>query len=136
MLLRGHLYGFSVKTRFFEGLLWADPGVLWKKAPRAIRAMRGKTLRTVPFKGISTVLWVHQKLPQSTVSQAFPSNKSYESKTGCNRTPATVLWVPLILEGSVLQKALTKSIGGRNTRFGRVRPPSRAPCSCRNTRAI
>ena len=75
---------------------WADPGVLWKKAHRAIRAMIGKTLQTVPFKGISTVLWVHHKLPQSTVSQAFPSNKSYESKAGCNRTPATVLWVPLI----------------------------------------
>ena len=74
------------------------PGVLWKKAPRAIRAMRGKTLQIVPFKGISTVLWVHQKLPQSTVSQAFPSNKSYESKAGCNRTPATVLWAPLIGE--------------------------------------
>ena len=73
---------------------WADPGVLWKNAPRAIRAMRGKTLQTVPFKGISTVLWVHQMLPQSTVSQAFPSNKSYESKAGCSRTPATVLWVP------------------------------------------
>ena len=31
---------------------WADPGVLWKKAPRAMRAMRamrGKTLETVPF---------------------------------------------------------------------------------------
>ena len=27
----------------------ADPGVLWKKAPRAMRAMRGKTLETVPF---------------------------------------------------------------------------------------
>ena len=24
--------------------LWADPGVLWKKAPRAMRARRGKTL--------------------------------------------------------------------------------------------
>ena len=59
--------------------------------------MRGKTLQTVPFKGISTVLWVHQKLPQSTVSQAFPSNKSYESKASYNRTPATVLWVPLIV---------------------------------------
>ena len=28
---------------------WGDPGVLWKKAPRAMRAMRGKTLETVPF---------------------------------------------------------------------------------------
>ena len=27
----------------------ADPGVLWKHAPRALRAMRGKTLETVPF---------------------------------------------------------------------------------------
>ena len=77
------------------GASWADPGVLWKNAPRAIRGMRGKSLQTVPFQGISTVLWVHQKLPQSTVGQAFPSNKSYESKAGCNRTPATVLWVPL-----------------------------------------
>ena len=79
--------------------LGKTPGVLRKKAPRAIRAMRGKTLQTVPFKGISTVLWVHQKLPQSTVSYAFPSNESYESKAGCNRTPATVLWVPLICLG-------------------------------------
>ena len=31
------------------GVFWADPGVLWKKAPRAMRAMRGKTLETVPF---------------------------------------------------------------------------------------
>ena len=30
-------------------LCWADPGVLWKKAPRAMRAMRGKALETVPF---------------------------------------------------------------------------------------
>ena len=67
---------------------WADPGVLWKKAPRAMRAMRGN--RT-----ISTVLWVHKKLPQSTVKLVLPSNESYESKTGCNRTLATVLWVPL-----------------------------------------
>ena len=36
---------------------------------------------------ISTVLWVHRKLPQSTVKQVLPSNQSYESKTGllhCN----------------------------------------------------
>ena len=46
---------------------------------------------------ISTVLWVHKKLPQSTVKLVLPSNKSYESKTGCNRTLATVLWVPLTL---------------------------------------
>ena len=32
----------------FQGVR-ADPGVLWKKAPRAMRAMRGKTLETVPF---------------------------------------------------------------------------------------
>ena len=44
---------------------------------------------------ISTVLRVHKKLPQSTVKLVLPSNESYESKTGCNRTLATVLWVPL-----------------------------------------
>ena len=43
-----------------------------KKAPRAMRAMRGKTLETVPFK---TVLWVHKKLPQSTVKLVLPSNE-------------------------------------------------------------
>ena len=31
------------------GVSGADPGVLWKKAPRAMRAMRGKALETVPF---------------------------------------------------------------------------------------
>ena len=40
---------------------------------------------------------MHRKLPQSTVKAALPSNESYESKTGSNRTPATVLWVPLSL---------------------------------------
>ena len=44
---------------------------------------------------ISTVLWVHKKLPQSTVKLVLPSNESYESRTGCNRTLPTVLWVPL-----------------------------------------
>ena len=43
---------------------------------------------------MSTVLWVRKKLPQSTVKLVLPSNESYESKTACNRTHATVLWVP------------------------------------------
>ena len=72
--------------------IWADPGRTVEKARRAMRAMRGKTLETVPF---STVLWVHKKLPQSTIKLVLPSNESYESKTGCNRTLATILWVPL-----------------------------------------
>ena len=44
-----------VDTEFFfsfcsvKPALANDPGVLWKKAPRAMRAMRGKTLETVPF---------------------------------------------------------------------------------------
>ena len=57
-----------------------------------MRAMRGKTLETVT---ISTVLWVHKELPQSTVKLVLPNNESYDSKTGCNRTLPTVLWVPL-----------------------------------------
>ena len=65
-------------SKFFGGAgKWADPGVLWKKAPRAMRAMRGKTLEN---RTISTVLWVHRKLPQSTVKLVLPSNESYESK--------------------------------------------------------
>ena len=39
---------------------------------------------------------MHNKLPQSTVKRVLPSNESYESKTGCNRTLPTVFWVPLI----------------------------------------
>ena len=83
---------FCSPLSIFGEAPWAAPGVLWKKAPRAIRAMRGKTLEN---RTISTVLWVHKKLPQSTVKLVLPSNESYESKTGCNRTLATVLWVPL-----------------------------------------
>ena len=101
---------------FFVG---ADPGALWKKTLSAIRATRGTTLQTVPFKGISTVLWVYQKLPQSTVSQAFPSNKSYESKAGCNRTPATVLWVPLIFVGADFVGVHQRSREGVVRRNGR-----------------
>ena len=72
---------------------WADPGVLWKKAPQSNESYE----RENPWnRTISTVLWVHKKLPQSTVKLVLPSNESYESKTGCNRTLATVLWVPLI----------------------------------------
>ena len=41
----GHTFRFSLWRRYW----WADPGVLWKKALRAMRAMRGKTLETVPF---------------------------------------------------------------------------------------
>ena len=37
---------------------------------------------------ISTVLWVHKKLPQSTAKLVLPSNESYESKKGWNRTLA------------------------------------------------
>ena len=34
---------------FGRHCLRADPGILWKKATRAMRAMRGNTLETVPF---------------------------------------------------------------------------------------
>ena len=40
---------FSLSLLFPPEKYWADPGVLWKKAPRAMRAMRGKALETVPF---------------------------------------------------------------------------------------
>ena len=36
-----------------------------------------------------------RELHQSTVKATLPNNESYESKTGCNRTPATLLWAPL-----------------------------------------
>ena len=42
--------------------------------------------------------WVHRKFPRSTVKAVLAS---YESKTGCNRTPTTVLWVPLNYGGTL-----------------------------------
>ena len=43
------MFSFLSFAELDLNLFWADPGVLWKKAPRAMRAMRGKTLETVPF---------------------------------------------------------------------------------------
>ena len=51
--------------------LFRSPACCWKR-PRTMRAMRGKAL--------------HTKFPQSTAKATLLSNKSYESKTGCNRT--------------------------------------------------
>ena len=68
------------------------PEYCGKRPPRAMRAMRGKTLETVPFQPwfgcTKSFLKVLSKL-------VLPSNESYESKAGCNRTLPTVLWVPL-----------------------------------------
>ena len=68
---------------------WADPGVLWKKAPRAIRAMRGKTLQTVPFnlKGISTVLWVHQSFPKVLSAKRSQATKAMRAKQAVTVPP-------------------------------------------------
>ena len=55
--------------------------------PQKSNTMRGNPRNRT----ISTVLWVNKKFPQSTVKLELPSNESYESKTGCNRTLATVL---------------------------------------------
>ena len=60
-----------------------------------MRAMRGKALETVPFQPYFGC--TQKASPQSTVKLVLPSNESYESKTGCNRTLAAVLWVLLIL---------------------------------------
>ena len=75
-----------------EGCPWSSV----ERATRAMRAMRGNALETT----VSTVLWVQRRLPQSTVRQVVPGNESHESETGCSRTLATVLWVPLILRDS------------------------------------
>ena len=69
---------------------------------------------------ISTVLWVHKKLPQSTVKLVLPSNESYESKTGCNRTLATVLWVPLNDVTAAWRRADTVLASDCRAEFGRA----------------
>ena len=88
--------------RFWRGFLQRDASMGWprstvEKGPQSNESYE----RENPWnRTISTVLWVHKKLPQSTVKLVLPSNESYESKTGSNRsyrTLATVLWVPLNL---------------------------------------
>ena len=96
--------GASVTSSFVSGFAWNQWGARlgWprstvEKGPQSNESYE----RENPWnRTISTVLWVHKKLPQSTVKLVLPSNESYESKTGCNRTLATVLWVPQIVAGS------------------------------------
>ena len=74
---------------------------------------------------ISTVLWVHRKLPQSTVKLVLPSNESYESKTGCNRTLATVLWVPLnCFSSEVSKRGWREGVGDQERpKYSKKSPP-------------
>ena len=92
---------------YFHGLNWADPGVLWKKAPRAMRAMRGKTFETVPFQPYFGCTKSFLKVLSNRLKLVLSSNESYESKTGCNRTLATVLWVPLMNGADATPPAVT-----------------------------
>ena len=98
-------------------VIWADPGALWKKTLRAMRAIRGDALETVSFQ---PYFWVHRKLPQSTVKLVLASNESYESKTGCNRTLATILWVPLNPwpAGASKTASLNRNVAARHVAFG------------------
>ena len=58
-----------------------------EKGPQSNEAMRGTCLKPHNF---------NRTLGAQTASkQVLPSNESYESKTGCNCTLATVPWVPL-----------------------------------------
>ena len=49
----------------FISILWVSPVVLWKKAPRTVRAMRGKALEAVHFTVVfllagGVIFWVWQ----------------------------------------------------------------------------
>ena len=61
-------------------LLWADPGVLWKKAPRAIRAMRGKTLQTVPFNAFQPYSGCTKSFPKVLSAKRFQATKAMKTK--------------------------------------------------------
>ena len=73
-------------------LLALAPEVLWQKAPKAMRAVRGNDLEIVSSR---PNFWVHRKLPQSTVKPGLPDHGICESKTVCKRSLAAALWVPL-----------------------------------------
>ena len=70
---------------------------------RTVLQKLGRSGGLSQWNALETVLFlpyfrVRRKLPNNTVKPALPalpSNKSYESKTGHNRTPAIVLWIPL-----------------------------------------
>ena len=58
--------------------------VLWKKATRAMRAMRGNTLETVPSQ---PCFGCAESFLKTLSTDSFASSKSYESKAACNRSP-------------------------------------------------
>ena len=61
-----------------------------KRPPKQWELWEGKPLKPYHF---NRTLGTQKAC--SKYCQVLPSNESYESKTGCNRTLATVLWVPL-----------------------------------------
>ena len=71
---------------------WADPGVLWKEATGAMRAMRGSVLEA---NTISTVLWIHRKLPQSTVLSGVIRANRFASIRANHSTKMRTVFLPL-----------------------------------------
>ena len=69
---------------------------------------------------------MHKELPQSTVKLVLPSNESYESKTGCNRTLAIVLWVPLNFSPQTMRRENPEANSGK---LREESGSSKAPCS-------
>ena len=82
----------SVRGRRGPNIFLGWPRSTLEKGPHSDESYeKGKALETVPFQPYFGCT----KTPQSTVKLVLPSNEIYESKTGCNRTLATVPWVPL-----------------------------------------
>ena len=57
-----------------------------------MRAMRGNALETVP---IQPYFGCTESFLKVLSEQYFQATRAMRAKTGCNRTLATVLWVPL-----------------------------------------
>ena len=76
---------FSISVTFWQPFLgWPRSTV--EKGPQSNESYERENLWN---RTISTVLWVHKKLPQSTFKLVLPSNESYESKQA-----VTVPWQP------------------------------------------
>ena len=69
------------------------PEYCGKRPPEQWELWEGKPLKPYHFNRTLGAQKASSKYCQ--IKLVLPSNEIYESKTGCNRTLATVLWVPL-----------------------------------------
>ena len=75
-----HYTKTPTKTRAKTPVKGANPGVLWKKAPRAIRAMRGKTLQPYLLRAFQPYSGCTKSFPKVLSAKCFQARKAMRAK--------------------------------------------------------